>query len=133
MKARGICSFSIATPHLSHYAVKGACRLTPVWIWLPVGAIIKNVPLRMIHPLGLNGSGVRQVYYTKTTFPYTPFSTSQSPTLDAMFQTWKYDPETDEVQSLRQAFDPITARSSQHQACNRCHEKKVCTTAWLDV
>ncbi|KFH48461.1 hypothetical protein ACRE_006200 [Hapsidospora chrysogenum ATCC 11550] len=42
-----------------------------------------------------------------------------------MFGTWKYDPETDEVQSLRQAFDPVTARSSQHQACNRCHEKKL--------
>ncbi|CAH0045554.1 unnamed protein product [Clonostachys solani] len=42
-----------------------------------------------------------------------------------MFGTWKYDPETDEVQNLRQAFDPITARSSQHQACNRCHEKKL--------
>jgi hypothetical protein len=42
-----------------------------------------------------------------------------------MFNTWKYDPETDEVQSLRQAFDPISARSSQHQACDRCHEKKV--------
>ena len=42
-----------------------------------------------------------------------------------MFGTWKYDPETDEVQNLRQAFDPITARSSQHQACDRCHEKKV--------
>jgi hypothetical protein len=43
----------------------------------------------------------------------------------AMFGTWKYDPETDEVQNLRRAYDPITARSSQHQACNRCHEKKV--------
>jgi hypothetical protein len=42
-----------------------------------------------------------------------------------MFGTWKYDPETDEVQNLRRAFDPITARSSQHQACDRCHEKKV--------
>ncbi|KEY70346.1 hypothetical protein S7711_06820 [Stachybotrys chartarum IBT 7711] len=42
-----------------------------------------------------------------------------------MFNTWKYDPETDEVQSLRQAFDPISARSSQHQACDRCHEKKL--------
>ncbi|KAM4060727.1 fungal zn(2)-Cys(6) binuclear cluster domain-containing protein [Hirsutella rhossiliensis] len=42
-----------------------------------------------------------------------------------MFGTWKYDPETDEVQNLRRAYDPITARSSQHQACNRCHEKKL--------
>ncbi|KJZ72697.1 hypothetical protein HIM_07889 [Hirsutella minnesotensis 3608] len=42
-----------------------------------------------------------------------------------MFGTWKYDPETDEVQNLRKAYDPITARSSQHQACNRCHEKKL--------
>ncbi|KAG9253704.1 uncharacterized protein F5Z01DRAFT_124065 [Emericellopsis atlantica] len=42
-----------------------------------------------------------------------------------MFGTWKYDPETDEVQNLRRAFDPVTARSSQHQACNRCHEKKL--------
>ncbi|KAJ6439436.1 fungal zn(2)-Cys(6) binuclear cluster domain-containing protein [Purpureocillium lavendulum] len=41
-----------------------------------------------------------------------------------MFGTWKYDPETDQVQNLRRAYDPITARSSQHQACNRCHEKK---------
>lgn len=43
----------------------------------------------------------------------------------AMFGIWKYDHETDEVQNLRQAWDPVTARSSQHQACNRCHEKKV--------
>ena len=42
-----------------------------------------------------------------------------------MFGTWKYDPETDQVQNLRRAFDPVTARSSQHQACNRCHLKKV--------
>ncbi|OAQ79730.1 fungal zn(2)-Cys(6) binuclear cluster domain-containing protein [Purpureocillium lilacinum] len=42
-----------------------------------------------------------------------------------MFGTWKYDPETDQVQNLRRAYDPITARSSQHQACNRCHEKKL--------
>ncbi|PHH59236.1 hypothetical protein CDD81_3536 [Ophiocordyceps australis] len=42
-----------------------------------------------------------------------------------MFGTWKYDPETDEVQNLRRAYDPITARSSQHQACNRCHAKKL--------
>ncbi|KAI5456522.1 hypothetical protein BGZ63DRAFT_428644 [Mariannaea sp. PMI_226] len=42
-----------------------------------------------------------------------------------MFGTWKYDPETDEVQSLRNAFDPVTARSSSHQACDRCHEKKL--------
>ncbi|KAH8179068.1 fungal zn(2)-Cys(6) binuclear cluster domain-containing protein [Sarocladium implicatum] len=42
-----------------------------------------------------------------------------------MFEIWKYDPETDEVQSLRRAFDPATARSSQHQACDRCHEKKL--------
>lgn len=42
-----------------------------------------------------------------------------------MFGTWKYDPETAEVQNLRKAFDPITARSSQHQACDRCHEKKL--------
>lgn len=42
-----------------------------------------------------------------------------------MFATWKFNPETKEVQSIRQAFDPETARSSQHQACNRCHEKKV--------
>ncbi|KAH7257776.1 hypothetical protein BKA59DRAFT_508671 [Fusarium tricinctum] len=42
-----------------------------------------------------------------------------------MFGTWKYDPETDEVQSLRNGFDPVTARSSSHQACDRCHEKKL--------
>ncbi|PHH79476.1 hypothetical protein CDD80_4703 [Ophiocordyceps camponoti-rufipedis] len=42
-----------------------------------------------------------------------------------MFGTWKYDPETDEVQNLRRAYDPITARSNQHQACDRCHEKKL--------
>ncbi|KAF7552012.1 hypothetical protein G7Z17_g4603 [Cylindrodendrum hubeiense] len=42
-----------------------------------------------------------------------------------MFGTWKYDPETDEVQSVRNAFDPVTARSSSHQACDRCHEKKL--------
>lgn len=42
-----------------------------------------------------------------------------------MFGTWKYDPETDEVQSVRNGFDPVTARSSSHQACDRCHEKKV--------
>ncbi|PHH69078.1 hypothetical protein CDD82_95 [Ophiocordyceps australis] len=42
-----------------------------------------------------------------------------------MFGTWKYDPETDQVQNLRRAYDPITARSSQHQACNRCHAKKL--------
>ncbi|KAF7558461.1 hypothetical protein G7046_g5701 [Stylonectria norvegica] len=42
-----------------------------------------------------------------------------------MFGTWKYDPETDEVQNLRRAFDPISARSSSHQACDRCHEKKL--------
>ncbi|KAF5018834.1 hypothetical protein F66182_9163 [Fusarium sp. NRRL 66182] len=41
-----------------------------------------------------------------------------------MFGTWKYDPETDEVQSVRNGFDPVTARSSSHQACDRCHEKK---------
>lgn len=45
-----------------------------------------------------------------------------------MFGTWKYDPETDEVQSVRNGFDPVTARSSSHQACDRCHEKKVCLT-----
>ncbi|PTD11914.1 hypothetical protein FCULG_00004413, partial [Fusarium culmorum] len=42
-----------------------------------------------------------------------------------MFGTWKYDPETDEVQSVRNGFDPVTARSSSHQACDRCHEKKL--------
>ncbi|KPM45569.1 hypothetical protein AK830_g966 [Neonectria ditissima] len=42
-----------------------------------------------------------------------------------MFGTWKYDAETDEVQSVRNAFDPVTARSSSHQACDRCHEKKL--------
>lgn len=42
-----------------------------------------------------------------------------------MFQTFKYDPETDQVQNIRSTFDPVTARSSQHQACDRCHEKKV--------
>jgi len=42
-----------------------------------------------------------------------------------MFGTWKYDPETDQMRNLRRAYDPITARSWQHQACNRCHEKKV--------
>lgn len=46
-------------------------------------------------------------------------------TQSAMFGTWKYDPETDEVQSVRNGFDPVTARSSSHQACDRCHEKKV--------
>ncbi|UNI24213.1 hypothetical protein JDV02_009979 [Purpureocillium takamizusanense] len=43
----------------------------------------------------------------------------------AMFGTWKYDPETDQMRNLRRAYDPITARSWQHQACNRCHEKKL--------
>ncbi|KAK5997728.1 hypothetical protein PT974_00085 [Cladobotryum mycophilum] len=42
-----------------------------------------------------------------------------------MFSTFKYDPETREVQELRSAFDPVTARSSQHQACNNCHAKKL--------
>ncbi|KAK4081457.1 transcriptional regulator family: Fungal Specific TF [Purpureocillium lilacinum] len=42
-----------------------------------------------------------------------------------MFGTWKYDPETDQMRNLRRAYDPITARSWQHQACNRCHEKKL--------
>ncbi|KAI9170886.1 hypothetical protein HJFPF1_00362 [Paramyrothecium foliicola] len=42
-----------------------------------------------------------------------------------MFNTWKYDPETDEMHQLHIAHDPITARSSQHQACDRCHEKKL--------
>lgn len=51
--------------------------------------------------------------------------TETSQTQSAMFGTWKYDPETDEVQSVRNGFDPVTARSSSHQACDRCHEKKV--------
>ncbi|RDA94678.1 hypothetical protein CP533_2452 [Ophiocordyceps camponoti-saundersi (nom. inval.)] len=42
-----------------------------------------------------------------------------------MFGTWRYDPETDEVHNLRRAYDPITARSNLHQACDRCHEKKL--------
>lgn len=42
-----------------------------------------------------------------------------------MFATWKYDRDTSEVQNIRLAYDPISARSSQHQACDRCHEKKV--------
>lgn len=42
-----------------------------------------------------------------------------------MFATWKYDRDTSEVHNIRLAFDPISARSSQHQACDRCHEKKV--------
>ncbi|KAM3428539.1 hypothetical protein MY4824_008755 [Beauveria thailandica] len=42
-----------------------------------------------------------------------------------MFATWKYDRDTAEVQNIRLAFDPISARSSQHQACDRCHEKKL--------
>lgn len=42
-----------------------------------------------------------------------------------MFNTFKYDPETNSVQELRRASDPISARSSQHQACNNCHAKKV--------
>ncbi|RFU81995.1 hypothetical protein TARUN_177 [Trichoderma arundinaceum] len=41
-----------------------------------------------------------------------------------MFNTFKYDPETKSVQELRRASDPISARSSQHQACNNCHAKK---------
>ncbi|KAJ3487534.1 hypothetical protein NLG97_g6392 [Lecanicillium saksenae] len=41
-----------------------------------------------------------------------------------MFATWKYDRDTAEVQNIRLAYDPISARSSQHQACDRCHEKK---------
>ncbi|OAQ96281.1 hypothetical protein LLEC1_06522 [Akanthomyces lecanii] len=42
-----------------------------------------------------------------------------------MFATWKYDRDTSEVQNIRLAYDPISARSSQHQACDRCHEKKL--------
>ncbi|KOS17698.1 Arabinolytic transcriptional activator araR [Escovopsis weberi] len=42
-----------------------------------------------------------------------------------MFNTFKYDPETRQVQQLRSAFDPVTARSNQHQACNNCHAKKL--------
>ncbi|KAL7907001.1 hypothetical protein GGI35DRAFT_101748 [Trichoderma velutinum] len=42
-----------------------------------------------------------------------------------MFNTFKYDPETKSVQELRRASDPISARSSQHQACNNCHAKKL--------
>ncbi|KAL6901218.1 hypothetical protein GGI43DRAFT_404292 [Trichoderma evansii] len=42
-----------------------------------------------------------------------------------MFNTFKYDPETNSVQELRRASDPISARSSQHQACNNCHAKKL--------
>ncbi|KAL7794212.1 hypothetical protein V8C37DRAFT_72179 [Trichoderma ceciliae] len=42
-----------------------------------------------------------------------------------MFNTFKYDPETKSVQELRRASDPISARSSQHQACNNCHTKKL--------
>ncbi|KAJ6781067.1 hypothetical protein PWT90_09757 [Aphanocladium album] len=42
-----------------------------------------------------------------------------------MFATWKYDRDTAEVQNIRLAYDPISARSSQHQACDRCHEKKL--------
>ncbi|KAM0251704.1 hypothetical protein ACHAQJ_008025 [Trichoderma viride] len=42
-----------------------------------------------------------------------------------MFNTFKYDPETKSVQELRRASDPISARSSQHQACNNCHDKKL--------
>ncbi|POR35271.1 Uncharacterized protein TPAR_04551 [Tolypocladium paradoxum] len=41
-----------------------------------------------------------------------------------MFGTWRVDPETEKLENLRRAYDPITARSSQHQACDRCHEKK---------
>ncbi|KAH6977251.1 hypothetical protein BKA56DRAFT_674086 [Ilyonectria sp. MPI-CAGE-AT-0026] len=59
--------------------------------------------------------------------PFTQNLYTQKPSisLEAMFGTWKYDPETDEVQSVRNAFDPVTARSSSHQACDRCHEKKL--------
>ncbi|KAL6864530.1 hypothetical protein J3F83DRAFT_140371 [Trichoderma novae-zelandiae] len=42
-----------------------------------------------------------------------------------MFNTFKIDPETNSVQELRRASDPISARSSQHQACNNCHAKKL--------
>ncbi|KND94583.1 hypothetical protein TOPH_00815 [Tolypocladium ophioglossoides CBS 100239] len=42
-----------------------------------------------------------------------------------MFGTWRVDPETEKLENLRRAYDPITARSSQHQACDRCHEKKL--------
>ncbi|CEJ81781.1 hypothetical protein VHEMI01892 [[Torrubiella] hemipterigena] len=42
-----------------------------------------------------------------------------------MFATWKFDQETSEIQSIRQTYDPVSARSNQHQACDRCHEKKL--------
>lgn len=46
------------------------------------------------------------------------------PTNLPMFNTWKYGPEG-KVENLKTSHDYETARSSQHQACNRCHEKKV--------
>jgi hypothetical protein len=42
-----------------------------------------------------------------------------------MFNTLKLDRETYEMQNIREAYDPVSARSSSHQACDRCHEKKV--------
>lgn len=72
-------------------------------------------------------------YHLATTSTYNniylqqhPLTLTPTPTpTTIMFNTWKYDAETDQVQSVRNGFDPVTARSSSHQACDRCHEKKV--------
>lgn len=47
------------------------------------------------------------------------------PQTAAMFNTLKLDRDTSEMQNIRETYDPVSARSSSHQACDRCHEKKV--------
>ncbi|EFY91097.1 hypothetical protein MAC_02768 [Metarhizium acridum CQMa 102] len=42
-----------------------------------------------------------------------------------MFGTWKYGKGQGQVENLKTSHDYETARSNQHQACNRCHEKKI--------
>ncbi|EFZ03285.1 hypothetical protein X797_004670 [Metarhizium robertsii] len=41
-----------------------------------------------------------------------------------MFGTWKYGRGQGQVENLKTSHDYETARSNQHQACNRCHVKK---------
>jgi hypothetical protein len=42
------------------------------------------------------------------------------------FNIWKYGKDPNDVKNLRSATDLASASSSQHTACDRCHDKKVC-------
>lgn len=80
-----------------------------------------NLPLSILFLSCWSLPSCNNIYLQQHPLTLTPTPTPTT----IMFNTWKYDAETDQVQSVRNGFDPVTARSSSHQACDRCHEKKV--------